>query len=182
MRVARLFGLSRLNERASPSWSRTNASVSSTAASSALSFLRPNVAHTIGPTSASNSHRPIDLAAVQDRVTRQIREPAHGLRRRVDHDRPLAVLRVDQRLHLAPVRGDRVEAAHERVLRLRRRLERANASTSSGSSSRSLPASAGTSPAARPPASSPSRRAPRTTGTRLTSPGRPSGRSGARAP
>src|SRR5262249_46094492 len=55
---ARLFGLSRLNERASPSSSPTNRSASFRAASRARS-LTPNVAATIDSVSGSYSQSPI---------------------------------------------------------------------------------------------------------------------------
>src|SRR5262245_12987284 len=60
IRPARLLGLSRPNDRASPSSSRTYFSVAATAASRALS-LKPNDDQTIFSVSTSYSQRPINM-------------------------------------------------------------------------------------------------------------------------
>ena len=57
MRGARLLGLSRLKDRASPSWSRTKFSVRVTASSRALSFLTKDT-QAIDSVAGSYSHRP----------------------------------------------------------------------------------------------------------------------------
>src|SRR4029453_19010323 len=56
-RGARLFGLSRLKDRASPNWVFTNSSISATAFRKSL-FLGMKLAQTIDSVNVSNSHIP----------------------------------------------------------------------------------------------------------------------------